>query len=123
MKDILPQYHLNVGVVVDKSFNWLQMWKPVLENRNVNGFGTNAQTVFEKRRNPKKLLMVVEFGKHVHFALLRRLKPFTIISSFWPVKFKRCARPAETHEWVQQESHITRAMITFVCELISNRST
>ena len=42
------------------------------------------------------------------------LKPFTKISSFWPVKFKRCARPAETHEWVQQESHITRAVVTSV---------
>ena len=47
------------------------MWKPVLENGNVNGFGTNAQIVFDKRRNPKRVFMVVEFGKHVHFDLLR----------------------------------------------------
>ena len=51
------------------------------------------------------------------------LKPFTRISSFRPVKFKRCARSAETHEWVQQESHITRAVVTSVYELICNRST
>ena len=65
MKDIL-RYHLNGGVIVDNKFNWLQMWKPALENGNVNGFGTNAQTVFDKRRNPKRVFVVVEFGKHVH---------------------------------------------------------
>ena len=47
------------------------MWKPVSENGNVNGFGTNAQTVFHKRRNPKRIFMVVEFGKNIHFDLLR----------------------------------------------------
>ena len=71
LKDILPQYHLNVRVVVDKRFIWLQMWKPVLEIGNVNGFGTNAQTVFDKRPNPKRVFKVVEFGKHVYFDLLR----------------------------------------------------
>ena len=47
------------------------MWKPALENGNVNGFGTNAQTVYHKRRNPKRVFMVVGFDKHVHFGLLR----------------------------------------------------
>ena len=71
MKDILPQHHLTVRVVVDKRFDWLQMWKPVLENGKINGFGTNAQTDFDKRRNPKRVFMVVEFAKHVQFDLLR----------------------------------------------------
>ena len=51
------------------------------------------------------------------------LKPFTRISSFCPIKFKRCASPAETHERIKQESHVTRAMFTSVLEPISNRST
>ena len=73
MKDILPQYHLNVGfgIVVYNRFDWLQKWIPVLQNGNVNDFGTNAQTVFDKRRNPKRVFMMVEFGKHFHFDLLR----------------------------------------------------
>ena len=71
MKDILHQYHLNVGVVLDNRFNWLQMWKSALENGIVNGFGNNAQTVFDKGRNPKRVFMVVKFGKHVYFDLLR----------------------------------------------------
>ena len=71
MKDILPQYHLLVGVFVDNGFNWLQISKPVKLYWNFNGFGTNTQTVFDKRRIPKQLFMVVEFGKHVYFDLLR----------------------------------------------------
>ena len=51
------------------------------------------------------------------------LKPFTRLSITCPVKLKRCAGPAETHEWVQQESHNTRAAVTSVLEPISNRST
>ena len=50
------------------------MGKHVLENGNVNGFGTNAQTVFHKRRNAKRVFMVVEFGKNIHFDLLRRIE-------------------------------------------------
>ena len=71
MKNILSQTHLNVGLVVDNRFNWLQMWKHVLENSNVNSFETNAQTVFHKWRTPKRVFMVVEFGKHIHFDFLR----------------------------------------------------
>ena len=99
------------------------MLKPVLENGNVNGFGTNAQTVFHKRRNPKRVFMVVEFGKNLHFDLLRgngfrQIGAVYRISSFWPVKFKRCASPPRS---TQQESHITRAVVTSVYERISNR--
>ena len=64
MKEILPQYHLNIGVVVDNRFNWLK-------NGNLNDFRTNAQTVFDKRPNPKLVYLVVDFGKHVYFDLLR----------------------------------------------------
>ena len=103
------------------------MRKPVLENGNVNCLGTNAQTVFDKRRNPKQVFMVVEIGKHVHNRHWQStccvetdsvdLKPSTRNSRFWPVKFKRCAKPTDTHEWKQQEPHIARAVVTSVCEL------
>ena len=104
------------------------MWKPDLENGNVNGFGTNVQVVFDNG------VTLNEFSRWSNLANMFtstccvgtdfvELKPFTRIFSFWPAKFKRCARPARTNEWVQQDSHITRAVVTSVCELISNRST
>ena len=37
---------------------------------NVNVYGTNAQTNFDKRRNPKRVLMVVKFRNYFHFRLL-----------------------------------------------------
>ena len=54
------------------TFSILKEWvQSVLENGNVDGFGTNAQTDFHKRSNPKRVFYVVKFGKNIHFDLLR----------------------------------------------------
>ena len=51
------------------------------------------------------------------------LKLFTRTSSFCRVELNWSAKPAEIHEWVQQELHIWRAVVTSVFEHISNQST
>ena len=86
----------------------MQMWKHVLQDGNFNGFGTNAQTVFDKGRNLERIFMVVDLtNKFTSTCCVGtdsvELKPFTRVSNFCPVKSKRLCLilfPIETREGV-----------------------